>query len=93
MKLLFSNEALRAKIASDPDDEPVAGGTPDPVDLLRLRLQAMMDAYERRVRTDCRSPADLAAKPWECREYLAAEEALRATLGCTGPSGGSVDVG
>lgn len=89
MKLLFSNEALRAKIASDPADEPMAGAFPDPIDLLRVRLQAMMDAYERRVRSDCRSPADLAAKPWECREYLAAEEALRATLGAS-PSAGAV---
>jgi hypothetical protein len=89
MKLLGSNEALRAKIASDPDDEPMAGAFPDPIDLLRVRLQAMMDAYERRVRTDCRSPAELAGQPWRCREYIAGEEALRATLGCTGPSGGT----
>ena len=87
MKLLPSNEALRAKIASDPADEPLAGGIPDPVDLLRVRLQAMMDAYERRVRSDCKTPAEIAAKPWECREYLAAEQAMRETLVYNGQSG------
>lgn len=92
MKLLGSNEALREKIASDPADEPMAGAFPDPIDLLRVRLQAMMDAYERRVRTDCRSPAELAGQPWRCREYIAAEEALCSTLGCTGPRQGTGDV-
>ena len=84
MILLGSNKSLAEKIAGDPDDEPMAGAFPDPIDLLRVRLQAMMNAYERRVRSDCRNPAEIAAKPWECSEYLAAESALRATLGRTG---------
>ena len=61
MKLLFTNEGLRAKVSTDPNNEPMAGGIPDPVDLLRVRLQAMMDAYERRVRSDCKTPAEIAA--------------------------------
>lgn len=81
MKLLGDNETLARQIARDPDDEPMAGSFPDPIDLLRVRLQAMMDAYERRVRTDCRSHAELAGRPWRCREYIAAEEAMRVTLG------------
>jgi hypothetical protein len=83
MKLLGDNETLARQIASDPPDEPMAGGDPrdEAIDLLRLRLQAMMDAYERRVRTACRSEADLMREPWRCSEYVAAEEAIRVTLG------------
>lgn len=41
-------------------------------------LMEMMKAYERRVRTDCRTPEDLAKRPWECAEYVAAANYLRA---------------
>lgn len=49
------------------------------VDLLRLRLQNMMDCYERRIRTDC-TEAQLKLEPWKCSEYRAAERAMRETL-------------
>lgn len=38
-------------------------------------LRGMMDAYERRIRTDC-TPEQIEKKPWECREYLIAKTAL-----------------
>ena len=40
-------------------------------------LMEMMQAYERRVRSDCTTPEQIAAKPWECMEYLRAAEYLR----------------
>lgn len=42
-------------------------------------LMELMKAYERRVRSDCKSQADLDAKPWECAEYRAAADFLRKT--------------
>jgi len=38
-------------------------------------LRAMMDAYERRIRTEC-TPEQLAKKPWECAEYIEARRTL-----------------
>lgn len=35
-------------------------------------LMEMMQAYERRVRSDCTTPEQIAAKPWECAEYIKA---------------------
>ena len=49
-------------------------------------LMEMMQAYERRVRSDCRTPEELAKRPWECREYLAADEFLRATWPAASPT-------
>lgn len=42
---------------------------------MRPALVGMMEAYERRVRSEC-TPEQLAAKPWECMEYVAAQQAL-----------------
>jgi hypothetical protein len=35
-------------------------------------LMEMMQAYERRIRSACTTPEQLAAKPWECAEYIKA---------------------
>lgn len=43
---------------------------------LEKALRAMMAAYERRVRSDCKTPEDLAKQPWRCSEYVAAEDLL-----------------
>ena len=42
-------------------------------------LMEMMKAYERRVRSDCKTQAELDARPWECAEYRAAADYLRKT--------------
>jgi hypothetical protein len=42
-------------------------------------LMELMKAYERRVRSDCTSQADIDARPWECAEYRAAADYLRKT--------------
>lgn len=42
---------------------------------MRPALVGMMEAYERRVRSEC-TPEQLDAKPWECMEYVAAQQAL-----------------
>lgn len=42
----------------------------------RKALRDLMAAYERRVRSDCKTPEDLAKEPWRCAEYIAAEKAL-----------------
>ncbi len=39
-------------------------------------LMQVMQAYERRVRTDC-TPAEIEKRPWECAEYVAAADFLR----------------
>lgn len=39
-------------------------------------LRQMMLAYERRIRSDCSTPEQLAAKPWECGEFIYAQRAL-----------------
>ena len=54
-------------------------------------LMEMMQAYERRVRSDCRTPEELAKRPWECREYLAADEFLRATWPAASPPPASAE--
>lgn len=76
MKLLGDNKALAQKIARDPDDEPTAGNVPTRVEQLEGALREMMAAYERRVRSDCKTEAQLAAAPWRCLEYVAAESLL-----------------
>lgn len=40
-------------------------------------LAEMMQAYERRIRSDCTSQEQLDKRPWECAEYRAASEYLR----------------
>lgn len=76
MELLMTNDGLRRKIATDPDDEPTAGGPPSREDQLAQALREMMAAFERRVRSDCKTEDELAAAPWRCLEYVAAEQLL-----------------
>lgn len=40
-------------------------------------LMLMMQAYERRVRSDCTTPEQISARPWECAEYVEASRYLR----------------
>jgi hypothetical protein len=42
-------------------------------------LAEMMKAYERRIRSDCNGPEDLAKRPWECAEYVEGAKFLRTT--------------
>lgn len=39
-------------------------------------IMELMQAYERRVRSDC-TPVEIDKRPWECAEYLKASEYLR----------------
>lgn len=41
-------------------------------------IMELMQAYERRIRSDCTTPEQLAANPWECAEYIKAERFLKA---------------
>lgn len=41
-------------------------------------LMEMMKAYERRIRSDCTTQEQIDKKPWECAEYLAAADYLKA---------------
>lgn len=41
-----------------------------------VALRNLLEAYERRIRSLCTTPEELAAKPWECAEYLEARRAL-----------------
>lgn len=41
-------------------------------------IMELMQAYERRIRSDCATPEQLASKPWECAEYIKAERFLKA---------------
>ena len=77
----MSNESLRRQLAADPDDEPTAGNVPTREERLESALIDMMNAYERRVRTDC-TPEQLALAPWRCAEYVAAETLLRSDSRC-----------
>ena len=47
---------------------------------LKNALRGMMIAYERRIRSECKSAEDLAKEPWRCAEYVAAEQALKLKL-------------
>ena len=40
-------------------------------------LAEMMQAYERRIRSDCTSQEQIDKRPWECAEYVAAADYLR----------------
>lgn len=52
---------------------------------LETALRDLMSAYERRIRSDCKTPEDLAKQPWRCAEFIAAEQAIAA---CEEPSAG-----
>lgn len=41
-------------------------------------IMELMQAYERRVRTDCTTQEQIEKRPWECAEYIKAAEYLRA---------------
>lgn len=41
-------------------------------------LMEMMQAYERRVRSDCKTPEEIEKRPWECSEYIKAANYMRA---------------
>lgn len=45
---------------------------------LVFALELMVGAYERRVRSECNGLVEIAAKPWECAEWRAAQNAIRA---------------
>jgi hypothetical protein len=45
---------------------------------LVVALDLMMGAYERRIRSDCQTQEQLAARPWECVEWRNAEGAIQA---------------
>lgn len=47
------------------------------VNKVRPVIQDLMAAYERRIRSLCSSPEELAKEPWRCMEYVAAETLLR----------------
>ena len=40
-------------------------------------LAQLMQAYERRIRTDCKSQEEIDKRPWECAEYVDAAQFLR----------------
>jgi hypothetical protein len=40
-------------------------------------LMRMMQAYERRVRSDCTTQEQIDKRPWECAEYVEAAALLR----------------
>lgn len=48
-------------------------------------LMELMQAYERRVRSDCRTQEEIDKRPWECSEYRAAADLLK-TLHSPAPS-------
>lgn len=74
---LLGMKNLAQKIAADPDDEPTAGNVPTREQRLETALRDMMAAYERRVRSECRTLTDLQHEPWRCMEFVAAEQALQ----------------
>lgn len=40
-------------------------------------LVEMLKAYERRIRSDCKTPEELEKRPWECIEYISAARYLQ----------------
>lgn len=52
------------------------GELADWCNVVRPALANLMAAYERRVRSDCKTDPDLEARPWRCAEFVQAEEAL-----------------
>ena len=60
---------------------------------VRPVIQALMLAYERRIRSLCSTPEELAKEPWRCMEYIAAETLLQeqpfwvVTISGVAPSG------
>lgn len=82
-------EAERYKDASIIDEQSILASleklaalesqpVPD-VPRLRRALEAMMSAYQRRIRTDC-TEDQLKQEPWRCAEYIEAEAALKPKL-------------
>jgi hypothetical protein len=70
-------ETLIEKIADlehllDESDKTVAW-----VNQARPVIQELMAAYERRIRSLCTTPEELAKEPWRCMEYIGAETLLR----------------
>jgi len=67
-------DALRAQLAAAEQD---ARGLVKAIERGGFCLAEMMQAYERRIRSDCKSPDELGKRPWECAEYIAASSYLR----------------
>lgn len=67
-------DALRAQLAAAEQD---AVGLAKAIERGGFCLAEMMQAYERRIRSDCKSPDELEKRPWECAEYIAASSYLR----------------
>lgn len=63
------------------------------VNQARPVIQELMLAYERRIRSLCSGPEEIANEPWRCAEYLAAEKLLaeQPTWVVTLPPGFTVD--
>ena len=66
------NEVIAKRAAPEPDGMQVA------LDRACHTIMELMQAYERRIRSDCTTPEQLAAKPWECAEYIRGARYLKA---------------
>jgi len=53
-----------------------AGGLSDWINQAKPIIRELMLAYERRIRSLCSTPEELAKEPWRCAEYIGAERLL-----------------
>ena len=72
LRQAFNAGVAAARAAPEPDGMQVA------LDRACHTIMELMQAYERRIRSDCTTPEQLAAKPWECAEYIRGARYLKA---------------
>lgn len=53
-----------------------AGALSDWINRAKPAIRELLMAYQRRIRSDCTTPEQLAAEPWRCSEYIIAEAIL-----------------
>ena len=53
-------------------------------------LRGLMAAYERRIRSNCTTPDEIAKEPWRCAEYVAAEQAAALHTRPPAPAAGEI---
>ena len=74
LRQAFNAGVAAARAAPEPDGMQVA------LDRACHTIMELMQAYERRIRSDCTTPEQLAAKPWECAEYIRGARYLKAVF-------------
>jgi len=82
LKIQYRTEAVKgeARVSNPNQDQSAYARQTRRLERTAYCLMRMMQAYERRVRSDCKTPEELEKRPWECAEYIEAANLLRGPM-------------